>query len=399
MTKTSGNSHGLPLQVACIGLGAKGSFIARKVVASGVSTVLYDLDDSRAECVSEPNVRRATSLTDALAGSTFIITAFANTGEYEDAYLETEGILKRAETDAFVVDMTPITPHLAIEVQQLGVINGLHMIDGWMASAITTIPGREPSIFLGGEPSDLKIAVATMKSFKIPVIPCAAPGTGKSMGISSLIMHVSSILGVVEALSFAENQGISRADAARYLEALDLHSDLFDAYSDKIIHDDYDGSYSVTRLLSELEVCFEAAESRDLTFPGLENAYQLYRLLSIIGGYEKDVAALQLIYGDEETCARQGLDWSRAAQLSGEDLDHDHTHDHEHAHDHDHDHEHGYGQAHGSRDGIPRHSTSPDAESEDDDEWDDEWDEDDSDYDDIIADGFDALGDKPDRRR
>lgn len=402
MVKKKGNADDLPLQVACIGLGSKGSFIAKKVAEIGVPLVVYDLVEQRAREIVGKNVRCADTLADALANSTLVFTAFANTEEYEDAYMETDGILKSAQDGAFVIDVTPITPHLADELYQLGTINGLHMLDGWMASAITTIPGREPSIFLGGDESDLKLACALIRSFKLPVIACANPGTGKSMGISSLIMHVSSILGVVEALSFAENQGISRTDAARFLDALGLRSDLFDAYTKKIIDDDYDGAYSVARLLSELEVCFEAAEAKDLTFPGLENAYQLYRLLAIIGGYEKDVTALHLIYADEQTCAAHGLDWSRAKEMSAENLDHDHA-------EHD-----GHGEACGCDDasthdggagfddGDDLLGHSPFYAGGDADDADDDWDEDDEtyddessegiDYDDIIADGFDSIG-------
>jgi len=377
MSNTTSRSHDLPLQVACLGLGAKGSYIAQKVIASGVSTVVHDLLDERARHFSGKNVRVATSFAEALVGSTVIITAFANTEEYEHAFMETDGILKCAEKGAFVIDVTPTTPSLASEVQALGVLNELHILDGWMASAVTTIPGHEPSIFLGGDVSDLKIADALIQSFRLPVISCQEPGSGKAMGIASLVMHVSSILGVVEALSFAENHGIAQIDATRYLNALGLHSELFSSYAEKIIHDSYEGEYSVMRLLSELEVCFEAADNKDLTFPGLENAYQLYNLLSIIGGADKDIAGLQLVYGDEATCARHGLDWSRAAHLSEEGQGHSHDESCEcGASDH--------------------HSFDSFEELDDeDDDYDDR--EGTVDYDDVLADGFDHFNLKDDR--
>jgi 3-hydroxyisobutyrate dehydrogenase len=383
MNSVPSQPHDLPLQVACIGLGSKGAFIAKKVIASGVSTVLYDLVDTRMSRFTGDNVRQATSFVDALAGATVIITAFANTAEYEDAFMDTDGILKHAAKGAFIIDVTPTTPTLASEVQALGVLNDLRILDGWMASAITTVPGREPSIFLGGDASDLKIADALIQSFRLPVIACAGPGSGKTMGIASLVMHVSSILGVVEALSFAENEGISQADATRFLTALGLHSDLFNAYAEKIVHDDYDGQYSVMRLLSELEVCFEAADRRDLTFPGLENAQQLYQLLSIIGGADKDIAALQLIYGDEATCARHGLDWSRASHLYADGDEHAHHH-HK-----------GCGCDGPSDDASPVFAES--ADDEDDDFFDEEAEQ--ADYDDIIADGFDPFGSTETRLR
>ena len=37
----------------------------------------------------------------------------------------------------------------------------------------------------------------------------------------------------------------------------------------------------------------------------------------VIGGADMSVAALSLLYADEETCAEQGLDWTRAEQTFG----------------------------------------------------------------------------------
>ncbi|MFR6335234.1 MAG: tetrahydrofolate dehydrogenase/cyclohydrolase catalytic domain-containing protein [Oscillospiraceae bacterium] len=68
-----------------------------------------------------------------------------------------------------------------------------------------------------------------------------------------------------------------------------------------------------------------------------EACLHLLELLAVIGGSDKAPAALALVYGEEKTCAEQGLDWTRAEQAYGDvaegfdDLDddgHDHGHDH-----------------------------------------------------------------------
>ena len=75
----------------------------------------------------------------------------------------------------------------------------------------------------------------------------------------------------------------------------------------------------------------------DLILPQAEACLHLLELLAVIGGSDKAPAALALVYGEEKTCAEQGLDWTRAEQAYGDvaegfdDLDddgHDHGHDH-----------------------------------------------------------------------
>ena len=52
----------------------------------------------------------------------------------------------------------------------------------------------------------------------------------------------------------------------------------------------------------------------------------LLELLAIIGGSDLAVAALSLVFGEDEESRRAGLDWDRANQVYRE---HGHDHDHE----------------------------------------------------------------------
>ena len=86
----------------------------------------------------------------------------------------------------------------------------------------------------------------------------------------------------------------------------------------------FDGAFTLEMLMSELTMALAAADDVDLILPQGEAAQHLLELLAVIGGSDKGVAALSLIYGEESACAKHGLDWTRAEQVYG---DHDHDHD------------------------------------------------------------------------
>ena len=99
----------------------------------------------------------------------------------------------------------------------------------------------------------------------------------------------------------------------------------------------FDGTYTVEMFMAELSAALTAADDVDLILPQAEACLHLLELLAVIGGSDKAPAALALVYGEEKTCAEQGLDWTRAEQAYGDvaegfdDLDddgHDHGHDH-----------------------------------------------------------------------
>ena len=88
----------------------------------------------------------------------------------------------------------------------------------------------------------------------------------------------------------------------------------------------FDGTYTVEMLMGELTAALTTADDADLILPQAEAVQRLLELLAIIGGSDKAPSALSLVYREEDACAKEGLDWTRAEQTCG---DHDHDHDDE----------------------------------------------------------------------
>ena len=80
----------------------------------------------------------------------------------------------------------------------------------------------------------------------------------------------------------------------------------------------FDGTYTVEMFMAELSAALTAADDVDLILPQAEACLHLLELLAVIGGSDKAPAALALVYGEEKTCAEQGLDWTRAEQAYGD---------------------------------------------------------------------------------
>ena len=88
------------------------------------------------------------------------------------------------------------------------------------------------------------------------------------------------------------------------------------------INDDrFSGPYTCEMFMAELSAALMAADDVDLILPQAEAAMHLLELLAVIGGSDLTPAALALVYGDEKSCARHGLDWTRAEQAYGDEGD------------------------------------------------------------------------------
>ena len=130
------------------------------------------------------------------------------------------------------------------------------------------------------------------------------------------IQLAGSIMGAVESMAMARIAGFDESQAVSVLASTSGGSRALVDYVPRIVKNDYSGNIKVSEFLDMLDVALDAAESLDITLPGVETAYQLCDLLSVVGGDDMNIQALALLYEDEETCAKYGLDWALADEVS-----------------------------------------------------------------------------------
>ena len=64
--------------------------------------------------------------------------------------------------------------------------------------------------------------------------------------------------------------------------------------------------------MAEATAALSSLEDEEMILPQAEACYRLMELLALVGGIDLDPAGLKLVFADEETTNRYGLDWSRA---------------------------------------------------------------------------------------
>ena len=64
--------------------------------------------------------------------------------------------------------------------------------------------------------------------------------------------------------------------------------------------------------MGELAAALACVDDGDAILPQAEACFRLMELLAMVGGVTYSPAALKLVFTDEETSKKYGLDWSRA---------------------------------------------------------------------------------------
>ena len=252
-----------------------------------------------------------------------VVSSCATSAEVEDLYLGDDGLLELLDSGTVCIDASFSSPRLAREIQALAATRDIFFID----APITALGEKEESlVFVGGDAQAREEASPLFPYLAHKVVLQDGPGAGQMAALVAYVGLAGSIMGTVEAISIGHIAGFAGSDAVNALASTSAGSRALVDYAPKMLLHDYDGRIDVHRFLDALDVVLDLAEECDVSVPLVETVYQLSELLSTVGGDNLNIQALALLYEDEETCARYGLDWALADEEyyddeDGEDFD------------------------------------------------------------------------------
>ena len=266
--------------------------------------------------------------TDDVAHAEAIITYCTSQTALEDAYFDEQGLVQAAGKGALLIDLSASTHSFARELNAVAVVSDLMSVEAPLVvvdvARADAFGDRDNLVcFVGGDEEAVAEARPVLEAIAGTVQETGGAGSAQLARAAYTLQTTAQVISAVEADQATERVGAATPVAEQVLAAVNTGR--------------FDGTYTVEMFMAELSAALTAADDVDLILPQAEACLHLLELLAVIGGSDKAPAALALVYGEEKTCAEQGLDWTRAEQAYGDvaegfdDLDddgHDHGHDH-----------------------------------------------------------------------
>lgn len=265
-----------------------------------------------------------------VASADVVFTFCEGQSATEDVYFETNGLVQTCGEGAYLVDLGATTPSFSKEIQAVAAVNDLHAIDAPLFVDDPADPDvfEHPEslrVFVGGEEDDYREMLPLLEVLADEVTYLGAAGAGQTALAVTTLQNAAQIASLMEADALCR---ASQADTAAMMAAAvdaGVVSVRVRRLHEAVCNERFDGGFTLEMLFAELTMALAAADDVELILPQGEAAMHLLELLAVIGGSDKGVAALSLIYGEESACAKHGLDWTRAERVYG-----DHAHDHDH---------------------------------------------------------------------
>ncbi len=278
--------------IGFVGTGVMGKSMAANLMEAGFTLNIYTRTKTKADELLEAGAVWKENAAVLAADSDVIITIVGYPADVEEVYFGDSGILAHAKPGSYVIDMTTSKPKLAERIHKEAAKKGIEAVDAPVSGGDIGAKNGTLAIMAGGsEPAfqELKPIFDVLGS---NVVHQGAAGSGQHTKMSNQITIASNMIGVCEAITYAEKAGL---DPERVLSSISTGaagSWSLSNLAPRMIAGDYEPGFYVKHFIKDMKIALESAQEMGLLTPGLELSLSLYQRLAESGGEDDGTHAL-----------------------------------------------------------------------------------------------------------
>lgn len=285
--------------IGFIGTGVMGKSMARNLMKQGYRLHIYSRTKSKAEeLIAEGAVWQPTPA-EVARQANVVITMVGFPRDVEEVYLGEDGIIATARAGSYLIDMTTSSPMLAARIHKEANRNGLHALDAPVSGGDVGAREARLSIMVGGDRQAFDAVLPILETMGKNIVYQGAAGAGQHTKMCNQIAIASNMMGVCEALAYAESAGLDPKTVLGSIESGAAGSWSLSNLGPRIIAGNFEPGFYVKHFIKDMGIALESAEAMGLDTHGLRLAKSLYERLAASGGEDFGTQALYQIYKPE----------------------------------------------------------------------------------------------------
>jgi 3-hydroxyisobutyrate dehydrogenase len=283
-------------RVGFIGTGVMGASMAGHLLAAGYPLSVYNRTRERTAPLLVAGAEWCDGPAAVAEQSDVVVTIVGYPEDVEAVYLGEGGLLAAMAPGTAAVDMTTSRPDLATRIAAAGARRGIAVLDAPVSGGDTGARNATLSIMVGGEPDAFAVVKPLFDVMGSTVVLQGGPGAGQYTKMCNQIAIAAGMLGIFEAVVYAEAAGL---DPTRVLESIEhgaAGSWSLSNLAPRALRGDFAPGFKVKHFVKDLGIALDSAAALGLRLPGLEEATALYRRLEESGEGEAGTQAILKLY-------------------------------------------------------------------------------------------------------
>jgi 2-hydroxy-3-oxopropionate reductase len=280
-------------EVAVIGAGIMGTAIAERLLATGQTVHVFDIDPSRVASLAAKGAIGHAAIASAAAAAPWIILSLNHADIVDRVVFGAEGIATVASPERLLIDMSSIDPGATRRMaDRLHRETGMAWVDCPLSGGVPGALAGHLTVMAGGSAQAFERARVVMHHLTANYTRMGESGAGQTTKLVNQLFCAVLFQAVAEAVKLAEAGGVDPALIPAALSGGRADSRILGEFMRKFAARDYSPTGRIENMLKDLESvqAFAMATRTPLPMTGLVT--EIHRLLLAAGLGSNDTAEM-----------------------------------------------------------------------------------------------------------
>ncbi|KMW58499.1 3-hydroxyisobutyrate dehydrogenase [Candidatus Rhodobacter oscarellae] len=291
-------------KIALIGAGAMGGAIGTRLLETGNSLAVFDLDAEKVAELVAKGATAAGSAAAAAASADFVITSLNSAKIVGIAAFGEGGIVEGARPGTVIIDMSSIDPETTRDFASRAKERGLAWVDSPLSGGAPKALVGELTLMAGGEAADVERAHQALRHVASNYTHMGPSGAGQTTKLINQVLCGLGFLAVAEATQLALDAGVDAEKIPQALKGGRADSALLQEYLPRFATKDYRRTGRIDNMVKDLNAVNDLARSTGTSMPMTALCGEIHRMLTAAGlGGEDQAAVMEFFSGVQNGAA------------------------------------------------------------------------------------------------
>ena len=290
-------------KIGFIGLGIMGRGMVQNLLDAGFIVTIWNRTESRMEPLIAAGAIAGANAADVAAKSDITFICVSDTPDVEAVILGENGVIYGAKPGSLVVDHSTISPVATQAMAAELSLKDVHMLDAPISGGSEGAANGTLSIMVGGDAAQFTRAMPAFEAMGKTITHVGETGAGQTVKLVNQILVVVTMMGVSEALLFAQAGGLDLEKTLTAVSGGAAGSWSLSNRGPQMVKRDWRPGFTIDLQQKDLRLVLEAADQFGVPTLGTSTVFQLYRTLQQQGlggdGNHALVKALEHLAGFE----------------------------------------------------------------------------------------------------
>ncbi|WP_163652404.1 NAD(P)-dependent oxidoreductase [Listeria sp. PSOL-1] len=279
-------------RIGFVGTGVMGASMALNLLRAGYEVLIYTRTKAKARKLLQEGAVWQEDIKQLAETVDVVITMVGYPSDVEELYLGEYGILATLKPGKLAIDMTTSSPMLAKKIANEAKEADIDVLDAPVSGGDVGAKNGSLTIMVGGDEAAFNKAKPLFERLGQNVILQGAAGSGQHTKMVNQIAIASNMIGVTEAIVYAEAAGLNPERVLASISFGAAQSWSLSNLAPRVFKNDFTPGFFIKHFIKDMRIALDEANKMAIDLPGLKLAEKMYQTLADQGLSEKGTQAL-----------------------------------------------------------------------------------------------------------